>query len=91
MSNLLQRVVRKIRRRPVRVLEAVLALAAALGVTVGPELVGSAEAVVGVLAAVGIVGAEAAQLRTNSRDYVEDDLYDAETGGAPGERIEEPA
>lgn len=69
MRDLLARVVRAARRRPVRVLEAVLALAAALGVAIGPELVGSAEAVIGVLAAVGVVGGEAAQLRTESREH----------------------
>lgn len=67
-----QRILRAVRRRPVRVLEAVLALLAAVGVTVGPELVSSSEAIVGVLAAVGIVGGEAAQRKTRSKDYVDE-------------------
>lgn len=55
---------RTVRRRPVRVAEAVLALAAALGVALAPELEEHVLGLVGTLVAVGVLGGEVAQTRT---------------------------
>lgn len=70
----MNRILDRIKRRPMRVVEAVLALAAALGVTVAPELADQAKLIIGVLAGLGVVGGEAAQLATHSKAYVYEDL-----------------
>ena len=59
-------IIHAIRRRPVRVAEAVIAAAAVAGVTVGPEVLDSVEQIVAVLAAVGIVSGEVAQKWTTA-------------------------
>ena len=59
-------IVHAIRRRPVRVAEAVIAVAAVAGVTVGPEVLDSVEQIVAALAAVGIVSGEVAQKWTTA-------------------------
>lgn len=89
----MDKLARALRRRPVRIVEAVLVLVSAAGVAVSPEVRESAATLAATLlpAVAGLIGGEAAQTRTSSRDYVENDLLDAETGGAPGERLEEPA
>lgn len=76
MSRLLQRLARAVRRRPVRVAEALLVIAAAVGVTVAPELRESITTLAAVLgpAAVGVAAGEAAQTKTHSKAYVYEDL-----------------
>lgn len=66
MSDLLSRIRRAIARRPVRVAEAVIAIAAVLGVTIGPEVLDAVEQIVAVVAAVGIVSGEVAQRWTTA-------------------------
>lgn len=85
---MLERIARAVRQRPIRALEAVLALVAVAGLTVGPDVEEAARNLVGLLAAVGVVGGEVVQKwYTNSRDYVEDELLDAETDGPPGSHL----
>lgn len=84
---MLERIARAVRRRPVRIVEAVLALTAAVGLTVGPDVEEAARNFIGLLAALGVVGGEVAQFRTCSRDFVEDEVLDAETDGPPGSHL----
>jgi len=62
----MSKLINAIRRRPVRVAEAVIALAAVAGVTIGPEVLDSLEQIVAALAAVGIVSGEIAQRWTTA-------------------------
>ena len=62
----MSKLINAIRRRPVRVAEAVIALAAVAGVTIGPEVLDSFEQIVAALAAVGIVSGEIAQRWTTA-------------------------
>lgn len=84
MTDRLNRLVRAVRRRPVRCVEAVLVVAAALGVTLAPELRESVTTLAGVLAPVvlGVAGGEAAQTRT--RPTADDDVPGDGDPGLPG-------
>lgn len=61
---MLDRIRKAVRRRPVRVVEAVLALVAAVGVAVTPEAEAAVRAIIAALGAVGVVGGEVVQRRT---------------------------
>lgn len=60
----MNRVVEAIQRRPVRVVEAIIGLLAALGIVLLPEVETAVYAVIGALVAAGIVGGEIAQTKT---------------------------
>lgn len=68
--TLWQRLVTRIRyaveHRPVRVVEAVVVLAAAVGITVTDDWFSTAEAIIGLLAVLGFVGGEMAQRWTTA-------------------------
>ena len=63
---MLDRLWSKTKRRPVRVVEAAIGLAAALGLTLAPDV--EQAVIVLVVALVGIVGGEVAQTKTRPLD-----------------------
>ena len=60
---MLDRVWHKLKRRPVRVMEAVLALAGTVGIVLLPEAEDAVYQVIGALVAAGILGGEVAQTK----------------------------
>ena len=77
----MQSIIYAIRRRPVRVVEAVVALLGAVGVVLLPETEEAVYAVVGALMAAGIVGGEIVQTRVTPVEYPNlDDSHGGEAG-----------
>lgn len=66
LHDLADRILYAVQRRPVRVLEALVLLAAAVGVTVDPGLLDRAGDIVGIGVGLGILGPEVAQRWTTS-------------------------
>ena len=60
----MDRIIYALKRRPVRVVEALLALAAALGIGLLPDVEDAVVGLIATLVAVGIIGGEVAQTQT---------------------------
>lgn len=60
----MERIVYAVKRRPVRVVEALLGLCAAVGLALAPEVEEHVLGLVAALVAVGVIGGEVAQTQT---------------------------
>lgn len=66
LQDLADRLLYAVQRRPVRILEALVLLAAAIGVTVDPGLLDRAGDLIAALTGLGVLGGEVAQRYTTS-------------------------
>lgn len=87
--TLTDKLVRALKQRPVRIVEALVVIAGAFGVVVSPET--EQTVITTILTAVTVIGGEAAQTKTNSKEYLREYYVDAEEGTTegPGEDVGE--